>query len=132
MLNMKKYCEIQDRVADYIIDRPKMVIYSAYKDDKDGAIDNLDEVPIEGKVVFFREKDNFMEVPFLSETFNSPTWLEICKCANDSIILTGDHHHVYLEDVEVVNVVNQEENKMMVLKLLENDGFKIARLIMGS
>lgn len=120
MLNMNRYCKIQDKIADYITTNYGLsvrIVFSAYKEDENGAIDNLDEVPIEGKVIFIREKSSFVEIPFLSSIYTSPTWLEICDCANDSIILTGDNHHVFLEDVSV----DHEEN-----------GIKIAKLIMGS
>ena len=79
--------------------------------------DNLDKAPIEGKVIFIREKDSFAIAPYQSELFENPTWLEICGCANDSIIQTGDYHHVFLEDVYIEG---------------EEDGVKIAKLIMGS
>jgi len=119
-LNMDNYIKIQDRVNEYIgKSAPKLVIYSAYEDGKDGsAIDNLDECPIEGKVIFIRERDSFAIGLYQSEIFENPTWLEICGSANDSIIQTGDYHHIFLEGIYI-------ERK-------EEDGVRIARLIMGS
>jgi len=82
-------------------------------------IDNLDEVPIEGRVKFI---DPYAWVqdghkPYESEVVESPTWLEICQLMNDAINTTGDTHHIYLEDIKVVKV---------------EDGVQIAHLLTGS
>jgi hypothetical protein len=91
----------------------KYVIYSAYDyDEWDIPIDNLDEIPIKGKVEFIGS------LSFESGVFDNPTWLDICVIANRMIIETKDYHHIYLEDVDVVDV--------------NDKGYKIAKLIMGS
>lgn len=92
----------------------KYVIYSAYDyDEWDNPIDNLNKVPIKGKVKFVDSTWNFD-----SGVFENPTWLDICVIANRMIIETKDYHHIYLEDVDVEDV--------------DIAGNKIAKLIMGS
>lgn len=90
------------------------VIYSAYDyDEWDNPVDNLNEIPIKGKVVFFNSYETFD-----SGVYENPTWLDICVIANRMIIETKDYHHIYLEDVDVVDV--------------DIEGNKITKLIMGS
>lgn len=97
--------------------------FSAYDPDEwDIPIDNLDIIPIKGKIKF---KDGVFDVsrfreiyePFESEIYDSPTWLEICVIANEMIMKTKDVHHIYLE---------------MLGDVHKEDEVTIATLIMGS
>ncbi len=111
------------------------VIYSTYEFDQyDTPIDNLDDVPLKGKVKFVDadalKEGNFFDFmyvdnpednpykPFVSKVMDSPTWLEIAVLANEMIQVTYDRHHVYLEDVVVLEV--------------KDDGVQIAKIQMGS
>jgi hypothetical protein len=86
--------------------------YSAYQTDViDGVelpIDNLDQVPVRGKVKFIAEPDDFFggeeSQPYVSPVVESPTWLEVCLYANDAILQTNDHHHCFLEGLDVRRV----------------------------
>ncbi|KAE9529175.1 hypothetical protein AGLY_011971 [Aphis glycines] len=39
--------------------------------------------------------------PYISKLLNSPTWLELCKIAND-LIITGDYTHHYLDNIKII------------------------------
>lgn len=109
--------KMQDKVDKAIDDAchlNKYVIYSAYDyDEWDNPSDNLNEVPIKGKVVFFNSYETFD-----SGVYENPTWLDIAVIANRMIIETKDYHHVYLEAVDVFDA-DGNENLM-------------AKLVMGS
>jgi hypothetical protein len=88
---------IEDRVEQYLEEEKnipvanQMVTFSAYSADP-FPIDNLDEVPIEGKVqIIGRNYD--------SGLLKSPTWLELCYHCNCMIHLSEDFHHTFLEGI---------------------------------
>ena len=113
----EKLMDIDRRVFDRIGDEMK-VEFSAFKFDKsENPVDNLDEVPIQGKVKFFRPKGSWSDMRYDSQVMDSPTWLDICVVANDMIRLSGDYHHIFLEAVDVV---------------CEENGVKVAKFSMGS
>ena len=100
------------------------VYYSAYED-KDGIpIDNLNEIPVPGKVMFVEQGDTFYGSgkSYRSKILDSPTWLEICVVANEMIIATKDMHHIYLEAVHATPKTLFQDN----------DEVKILRFSMGS
>jgi len=105
---------IMDRVEQYLeeksvpVDR-QMVTYSAYPADPI-PVDNLDEVPIKGRVQIIGEN-------YDSGLLQSPTWLELCYHCNCMIHLSGDYHHIYLEDIRETKKVK---------------GVKICKFGMGS
>ena len=81
------------------------VQYSAYLlDDHNVPIDNLDEVAASGRVQFVRESSYLFggqrSRKYISLVVENPTWLDVCRCAAESITVTLDNHHVYLEGVE--------------------------------
>lgn len=89
------------------------IVYSAYDvDEFDVPINNLNEVPVKGKIKFVNE-DKTWE----SEIYDSPTWLQIAVIANEMINETQDYMHVYLEDIDVIK---------------NNGDFVVARFFMGS
>jgi hypothetical protein len=110
------------------------VIYATYEFDQyDTPIYNLDDVPLKGKVKFIDQDalkegnffdfmfDNQEDNPyesFESEVMDSPTWLELAVLTNEMIQITNNRHHVYLEDVVVIEV--------------KDDGVQIAMIQMGS
>lgn len=95
---------IHARIAERLGEEP-VVFYSAYRTDERGLpIDNLDEVPIDGEILFRAQHDPFWGSgrSYQSPVVSSPTWLEIATLANDMIKTTGDYHHHFLEAVKVV------------------------------
>jgi hypothetical protein len=94
---------IDQRVNDYV-GKDNHVHYSANpRDDDDIPVDNLDEVAVDGKVIFVAEGDEFYggdeSSDYQSPVLENPTWLELCKHFNDQIKTTGDYHHIFFEGV---------------------------------
>jgi hypothetical protein len=124
-----KYREASDPMHQKVEDAIKekggsefWVYYSAYESDPDGIpIDNLDVIPMAGKVKVV--EDNFFGSGkcYSSKVLENPTWLDLCVVANEMILATGDKHHIYLEGI------------MATPKTLfqDNDTIKIVRLVMG-
>jgi hypothetical protein len=95
---------IQNRVKGSI--GPKCVVYfSAYTLDEDQVpVDNLDEVPVTGKLLVrgSRLRGGQRGTEYESCVLENPSWLDLCGIANDQIIATRDREHRYLEGIEVV------------------------------
>ena len=82
------------------------VNYSAYNIDKNGVpINNLYDIAVNGRVRFYR-KDNINE--YYSNYIINPTWLDICKIANESIIKLNDKDHIYLENIIKTNFFSND------------------------
>lgn len=117
---------IEDRVDEAYRKRfnnkpadPINVTYSAYKSDDDNIpIDNLDDVPVQGRVKFVAEPDSWSTKRYESPVVESPTWLEITLIADDMIKTIEDFHHIFLENIRHAKT--------------EEDGTKIYHFIMGS
>lgn len=80
------------------------VIYSAYETDEEGLpVDNLNEIAVKGKCKFVGFADDFWggkeAQDYTSPVLTDPTWLDLCYYANEMILTTNDHHHVFLEGV---------------------------------
>jgi hypothetical protein len=108
------YCEgsdkIDSRVATAIEEsgQEQVLIYSASdSDERDVPIDNLDQVAVEGKVVFKQEHDPYWGEGknYESPILENPTWLELTVHANRMMTTTNDLHHVFLEGVEFTGKV---------------------------
>ncbi|MEQ8785062.1 MAG: hypothetical protein RIC55_02130 [Pirellulaceae bacterium] len=115
----KRMNAINGRIAERI-EGERVVCFSAFPSDDDRLpIDNLDDVPIQGKVIFRAEADDFWGEghDYESDVVDSPTWLEVAVLADEMIKTTGDYHHQFLERVRVID---------------EEDGVKVARFSMGS
>ncbi len=126
------YGRMQNRVDTYIdanrtvnSEYLNRVSYSAWGSEEDEFRINLDEVAVEGPVIFVQEHDEFWGPgeDYKSELVENPTWLELCLLANDMINVTGDHHHIFLEGVY------QLKDKFGVT---EKDWVKVYRFSMGS
>ncbi|KAL4104776.1 hypothetical protein QTP88_020052 [Uroleucon formosanum] len=64
---------------------------------------NLNKIPIEGNILIIDHGHiSGNGKPYASKILESPTWLEICKIANDLIITTGTYFFKYLNDICVV------------------------------
>jgi hypothetical protein len=82
---------IHARIEARIGEKP-LVFYSAYPiEGTDLAVDNLDEIAVEGSVQFFAEHDPFFGegTAYTSPIVNSPTWLEVAALAHEMIKTTG-------------------------------------------
>jgi hypothetical protein len=106
----KAYASASDAIQNRIkarVGRKCLVVFTAYKLDADKVpIDNLDDVPITGKVII-RGNRNRIHGGQTSKDYESsimvgPTWLDLCVIANDQMATTRDRDHRYLEHVEVV------------------------------
>jgi hypothetical protein len=87
--------------------------YAAYPEVDGVPVDNLDEVPIVGRVRF-RDCGGTWRGPVLE----SPTWLEICAQAEAMLVDTDAGDHCFLEAVS--------------LKNRDPDGVQVAEFSMGS
>jgi hypothetical protein len=97
----KKSDAIRDRVETAFPDG--LVEFSAFPEDDNGLpVDVLDELAVDGPVVFTAKHDPFFGSgkDYVSNQLNSPTWMEVVAVANDAVQCTGDRHHIYLEGVE--------------------------------
>lgn len=99
----KRHDAIADRVFDFVT-HDLEIIYQAYNDKIE---DNLDEVPIEGKL-------QISEGQYTSEILDSPTWLELSDIANEQVKQTEDYNHRYLKDIRVL----EEKNGIKICQFL--------------
>ena len=97
---------IADRIFAYV-KHDLEIIYQAYNDQVE---DNLDDIPIDGKLQI-RERD------FSSEILDSPTWLELSAVANEQVKATKGFNNRYLKDIKVIE---------------EKDGIKICQFLLLS
>jgi hypothetical protein len=98
---------------------PLSVTFSAYSTDGDDIpIDNLDKVPVAGRMKFVAEPDSWSTKRYESPVVESPTWLEIVLLADDMIKTIEDFHHVFLENIRHART--------------EADGTRIYHFTMGS
>ena len=99
---------IESRITD-AIDGDVHIIYSATSEkEEDGSqIDNLDDIAVEGEVIFSQSCEGYEESDkdFQSDILKNPTWLDVCKVANESLETTGDCRgdHIFLESVYITN-----------------------------
>ena len=100
-VNWEKYVEasdkIESRVDNYVRKKCKspQLMYSAYEVDEEGTPkDNLGEVAVKGKCVI-HSSCGLYQTPELE----NPTWLELCHYFNESLLETGDTHHIFFEGV---------------------------------
>jgi len=65
---------------------------------------NLNKIPIDGNIVIISQGDVDFEngKPYVSKLLHSPTWLELCKIANEQIITTGDYTHHFLDNIKFI------------------------------
>jgi len=117
------YAAMHDRVARHL--EAKLgscyLTYSAYRTDhEDVVIDNLDEVPIPGKVRIVMDRDTFYggdgSRNFRSEVLDSPTWLQLCVEAEAMIGVTMNAHHSFLEAVRPYPEDQQDEDGVTLLQ----------------
>ena len=122
----KKSDEIYNQVNEYIEDAD--VYYSAYTyDENDVPINNLDEIAVEGKVIFRQKADGYHQdggEDYESEVVEDPTWMDVCKLADDMIKATKDYHHQFLESIAPL----KKDDEPVVTE----DGVPVYRFGMGS
>ncbi len=99
---------IQHRVRDRIGPRC-IVFFSAYARDADKVpVDNLDDVPVPGKLQIKRSRVRKIQrsEDYESAILENPSWLDLCVIANEQITVTRDRDHRYLEDIEIIEVID--------------------------
>ncbi len=119
----RKLNAIEDKVAAAVqaSGQRLYVDYSAYEsDNNDDPMDNLDEIPVQGKIRLVQERDECWGGPgsktYRSDVLESPTWLQITVCANKMIKVTRDRHHVFLEGIDKLS--NQTEDNVTLYRFL--------------
>ena len=106
----KAYASASDAIQNRIrarVGRKCFVVFSAYKLDADKVpIDNLDDIPIVGKLMIrgkrHRIHNGQASKDYESPVMDGPTWLDLCVIANDQMAATRDRDRRYLEHIEVV------------------------------
>jgi hypothetical protein len=113
------YQQIMDQIDSRVLEaveasgESQSVVYSAYEEDEWGnPINNLDEIPVEGKIKFVDK-----EKTFESEVLDSPTWLEITVVANKMVNKTSDYQNRHFYDFDVFKV-ERNDGKIMTATLL--------------
>lgn len=106
---MEALSKVLNRV-DQQLGKNVLVRYSAYEDDADGnPKDNLDKIAYNGTLVFFHPRCEFYGGPssrdWQSPVLTNPTWMDLCEQANDLIITSNDHSHIFLETIEIQHTV---------------------------
>ena len=95
--------EMSEQIERALNGKRRYVIYSAYEtdDELNIPINNLNDVAVEGKVIFAQSGDDFFGngKSYTSKVYENPTWLDVAVVANEAIEATGDDHHVFLEGV---------------------------------
>ncbi len=102
----QRHDAIADRIFAYV-KHDVEIIYQAYNDKVE---DNLDEIPIEGKL-------QIIDGEFSSEILDSPTWLELSAVANEQVKVTKNFNNRYLKNIKVLE---------------EKDGIKICQFLLLS
>ncbi|KAL4153311.1 hypothetical protein QTP88_001144 [Uroleucon formosanum] len=59
--------------------------------------------------------------PYVSKLLHSPTWLELCKIANEQIIATGDYTHHFLEDIKFIQDLGNIKIHLKSIRHQNND-----------
>lgn len=104
----ERMCKAVDASLGDINKELKFVIFSAYDSKRGPCVSALKERAFEGKGILVQEADEFwagindmadVAKDYQSKVLTNPSWLTICKCANEMILATKDFHHVFLESV---------------------------------
>jgi hypothetical protein len=103
-----------DAIVNEEINDECIVVYSAYDyDDYGRLINNLEEVPVNGKVKFVSEDGEFE-----SEILESPTWLDICVVANKMLKNAMDYQNRHFEDIDVFDRQNDIAIALLIMSNL--------------
>lgn len=102
--SVRRVNKIYERVKKYIKKMNKRtkiyVHFSAYEYEDEEQdlpiVGTLDVVPIQGNVVVFDHDSGY-----ISPVMENPSWLQLCHIANEQIQYSDDHHHVFLESIDV-------------------------------
>lgn len=83
------------------------VSFAAYDSDEwDNPINNLNEIPLKGKVKLVYKTDPSQKPNiYISKVLKNPSWLDICVVANKLILISNEHiptKREYLESLEDV------------------------------
>ena len=101
-MNSDNFSNINDEIHSQIgkvLGYAPVVYYSAYDLDEDhNPINNLNDVAIKGPCRIKYDM-HWGEISPISHVMEDPTWLEVACWADVAIRLSGDLHHVFLENV---------------------------------
>jgi len=94
---------------------PCHIEFSAYpNDDNDVPINNLNDVAIKGRVVLMDDgHGGFDGGSYVSAIIEDPTWIQLCYLFNESVKITKDFHHRFLEGVQHDPKVVREDELMV-------------------
>jgi len=129
------YDELEKKVEEAIgiPTRLRFSVYTTISDEPWIVTDELDNIPIEGHVIFIRNRGaNWIPGPnYKSKVMFSPTWLEIAKLAHVMIETVKDYGHYFLEGVWVSATENRLET-LIKYNVVVEDKVKVAQFQMGS
>jgi hypothetical protein len=99
---------IQDRVRARVKQKC-FVVFSGYTSDPDNVpVDNLDDVPVSGKVKIRASRQRLAsgnpKKDYESEVLHNPTWLDLCAIANAHLVQRVRRRQLYLETANIVGI----------------------------
>jgi len=106
--NKLQEIEMQNEVENYILNKKikkcyvQFCAFEYYENNKKIIKYNLNEIPIKGKILII---GNQSEPTYVSKCLQSPTWLELCKIANDQIITNSPDSFKYLYNISVMKTL---------------------------
>jgi len=113
----EEYCKVSSAMEQRVIDAiigDCHVAYSAYKTVDDVPVNNLDEVAIQGKAVLVDFggglDEGYNDEEYESEVVEDVTWLQLCVLFNESVKVTKDFHHHFLEGVYLDKKASRADN----------------------
>jgi len=108
----KAYAAAFDAIQDRLkarLNRKCCLTFSAFGIDQNKLpIDNLDEVPVPGKIKLHARRGKICGRAFKdfeSTVFENPTWLDLCEIAHAQIRRFVGRRHCYLEAADIVDKV---------------------------
>ena len=108
--NKLRETEMQNEVENYILNKKikkcyvKFCAFEYYKNNENIIKYNLNEIPIKGKILIIENHFDPTYV-YVSKCLRSPTWLELCKIANDQIIANSTNSFEYLYNISVMKTL---------------------------
>ena len=86
--------------------------YSAYPINENLPVNNLNEVAVQGKMIFYSPRNEFWggdsSKDYVSKVLENPTWLELCVHSYKAMRKNKDFHHCFFEGIKFHSM--QEES----------------------
>jgi hypothetical protein len=94
--------DLNDKETDEAIDicnnfSAKRAIWSILE-----TVSIMDQVAVEGKGLKLSYNIHWGEIPITVTLPDNPTWRDLFEAGDKAIVLSGDRHHVFIEDFEWV------------------------------